>query len=56
LLTNAQIAAGLRISSSGHVSDLIESCDRELRTNQVARAFVDRCLDTLRREKGEPKA
>ena len=42
------IAATLRLRSSGHVSDLIASCDRELACDSTMREFVDRCLDTLR--------
>lgn len=56
LLPNRDIAAGLRLRSSGHVSDLIRHCDREIASNPVIRACVDRCIATVRREDGEPKA
>ena len=55
LSTNAEIAAALRMRSSGHVSDLIRKCDRELSANIDAREVIDRCLSTLRGEWGEPK-
>ena len=55
LLTNAEIAAGLRLRSSGHVSDLIQRCDQELVTNEVARTLIDTCISTLRSENREPK-
>lgn len=55
LLTNAEIAAGLRIRSSGHVSDLVRKCDRALDENPILRRYVDRCLSTIRRNLGEPK-
>lgn len=51
LLTHRDIAAGLRVRSSGHVSDLIRRCDRELGRDSVLQAGVDRCLATIRREK-----
>jgi REP element-mobilizing transposase RayT len=55
LLTNRDIAAGLRLQSSGHVSDLIRRCDRELDRNPILRDGLDRCLSTIRGAKGEPK-
>jgi hypothetical protein len=56
LLTNREIAAGLRMRSSGHVSDLINRCERELSISPVLRACVDRCISTIRRKTGETKA
>jgi len=55
LLTNGEIAAGLRLRSSGHVSDVIRRCDRELDANPILRRYVDRCLSTIRRNYREPK-
>jgi hypothetical protein len=55
LLTNRDIAAGLRLQSSGHVSDLIRRCERELDRNPILRDGLDRCLSTIRGAKGEPK-
>jgi REP element-mobilizing transposase RayT len=56
LLPNRDIAAGLRIQSTGHVSGLIRRCDRELALNPVVQECIDRCVATIRRELGEPKA
>ena len=50
-LVNRQIAAGLRLRSEGHISRLIEQCDRELDGNATLRSCVDRCLATGGREK-----
>jgi len=55
LLTNRDIAAGLRMRSSGHVSDLVRHCERELAINPHLRACVDCCIATIRRETGETK-
>ena len=46
-LTNTEIAAGLRIRSSGHVSRLVNRCDQELRNDSRLRECVDRCLSTI---------
>lgn len=46
-LTNRQIAAGLRLRSPGHVSDIVAECDRELSRNAMLREAVDRCMSTL---------
>jgi putative transposase len=51
LLTNRDIAAGLRLRSSGYVSRLIRRCDRELNQDPLLRVAVDRCLATLSRER-----
>ncbi len=55
LLPNRDIAAGLRLRSSGYVSTLVERCDQQLRQNPRLRDCVDRCLATLRRYKCESK-
>ncbi|HJT17044.1 MAG TPA: transposase [Thermoanaerobaculia bacterium] len=55
LLTNSEIAAGLRMRSSGHVSDIVRRCDRELDQNPILCRYVHRCISTLRRNEGEPK-
>jgi hypothetical protein len=38
------IAATLRLRSSGHISDLIATCERELDRDGLLRSIVDRCL------------
>ncbi|HSP17301.1 MAG TPA: transposase [Thermoanaerobaculia bacterium] len=55
LLTNSEIAAGLRMRSSGHVTGLIQRCDQELEQSERLRLSIDRCLATLRRRTGETK-
>jgi putative transposase len=55
LLTNRDVAAGLRLRSSGNVTDLIRTCDRELARNRILRARIDHCIATIRRGKGESK-
>ncbi|HEY6843399.1 MAG TPA: hypothetical protein VI391_04470, partial [Thermoanaerobaculia bacterium] len=54
-LTNAEIAAGLRIRSSGHVTRLVAQCDRELTNNAQLRNFVDAYLSTICRNRAEGK-
>ena len=54
-LTYREIAAGLRLRSSGHVSDLIRRCDKEIDWNPVLRDHIDICIATLRRKHCEPK-
>src|SRR5439155_27216953 len=51
LLPVRDIAAGLRLRSSGYVSNLISRCDRELNQDPFLRGCVDRCLATIGREK-----
>lgn len=46
-LTNSQIAAGLRLRSLGHVTDIVAECDREMSRNAMLREAVDRCMSTL---------
>jgi REP-associated tyrosine transposase len=55
LLTNGEIAAGLRLRSSGQVTRLALRCDRELRCSSRLQEDVDRCLSTLRRDCAEVK-
>lgn len=55
LLSNAQIAAALRLRSASHVSELVRTCDRELRLAPSLQNHVDYCLDTLRRKNRQPK-
>jgi putative transposase len=55
LLTNREIAAGLRLKSSGHVSDLVRRFDRELAANPVLQGWVDQCISTIRGKSGKPK-
>lgn len=54
-MTYREIAAGLRLRSSGHVSDLIQRCDREVDRNPLLRDHLDTCIATLRRKNCEPK-
>jgi hypothetical protein len=44
----AAIGAGLRIGSSGHVSDLIRLCDARLDRDRKLQQRADRCCDRLR--------
>jgi putative transposase len=55
LLTNREIAAGLRLRSAGHVTTLVRACDREQSSNEVIREAVDRCVSTFRRKNRQPK-
>jgi hypothetical protein len=55
-LTNAEIAAGLRLRSSGHVTRLAAQCESELRRHPRVREYVHECLSTLGRDRAEGKA
>ena len=55
LLTNRQIAAGLRLRSSGHIAELVRRFDRELTGNPVLQGWVDRCVSTIRGKSGNPE-
>jgi len=55
LLTNRDIAAGLRLRSTGYVSRLIRMCERKLAEDPPLRRSVDRCLATIGRSKYEGK-
>jgi len=46
LLTNVEIAAGLRLRYSGQISRLAEQCDRVLSGNPALRNYVNVCLST----------
>jgi len=48
LLTNREIAAGLRLRSSSRVSQLVRDFDRDLSGNTVLQGWVDRCISTIR--------
>ena len=48
LLTNREIAAGLRLRSGSRVTQLVRRCDRELDGNPVLQGWVDRCVSTIR--------
>ena len=48
LLRRRSIAAGLRLDSSGRVSDLIRLFDAELDGNRSLQAKIDRCCELLR--------
>jgi REP-associated tyrosine transposase len=49
LLTNAEVAAGLRLRSSSRVTQLLDLCEKELVRSEDVRVAVDQCLATLRR-------
>jgi REP-associated tyrosine transposase len=55
LLTHREIAAGLRLRSSGHIAELVRRFDRELAANPVLQGWVDRCISTIRGKSGKPK-
>jgi putative transposase len=48
LLPLSAIAAGLRLRSAGHVSDLIRRCDEQLQHNEMLQSGLARCLSTIR--------
>jgi hypothetical protein len=50
LLTNREIAAGLRLRSVARVTQLIQECDISLSSNAAVRDAVDRTISTLRRK------
>ena len=51
LLTNREIAAGLRLRSSGYVATLVRQCEVELDRDPLLREGLDRCLSTIRSQK-----
>ena len=51
LLTNREIAAGLRMRSASHVSKLVRKFDRELSEKPELQKVVDDCVSTLSRKK-----
>ena len=54
-LTNRDIAAGLRVRSSGDVSRMMKCFERQLREQPLLQDGVDRCVSTIRRKKAEGK-
>ena len=48
LITLRSIAAGLRLRSEGHISNLIRRCDREFGASQTLLGFLDATLVMLR--------
>lgn len=48
LITLRSIAAGLRLRSEGHISNLIRRCDREFGSDGVLLGYLDSALVTLR--------
>jgi REP-associated tyrosine transposase len=56
MLTQRDIAAGLRLRSAGHVWKLIRGCDKELNANPLLQEGVDRCISTMRGKKQKAKA
>lgn len=55
MLTNSEIAAGLRLRSDSRVTRLVAECDQQQRESAVVRHIIDRCVATLRRKKCEVK-
>jgi REP element-mobilizing transposase RayT len=52
-LTNAAIAAALRLRSDKQVTNLVRECDQRLALNPRMQSFVDRCVATLGRKNSE---
>jgi REP element-mobilizing transposase RayT len=48
LITLRSIAAGLRMRSEGHISNLIRRCERELGASGILLGYLDAALATLR--------
>jgi putative transposase len=48
LITLRSIAAGLRMRSEGHISNLIRRCDREFAADKILLGYLDAALGTLR--------
>jgi hypothetical protein len=48
LITLRSIAAGLRLRSEGHISNLIRRCDREFGSSKDLLGYLDAALVTLR--------
>jgi REP element-mobilizing transposase RayT len=53
MLTNGEIAAGLRLRSGSRVTQLVRDFDRELDRNAVLQGWVDRCVSTIRRKNSQ---
>jgi putative transposase len=56
LLTNREIAAGLRLRSEGYVSTLVKRSDLESATDPKLQFGIDACISTLRGAKERSKA
>ncbi len=56
MLTQRNIAAGLRLRSAGHVANLVRECDEELAGNPMLQEGIDRCVSTVRGKNWNPKA
>jgi hypothetical protein len=48
LITLRSIAAGLRLRSEGHISNLIRRCDHEFGSSEALLGYLDAALATLR--------
>jgi hypothetical protein len=55
LLTHREIAAGLRLRSVGHISNLVRECDRQLEVDNSLRVVVDAVRSTMCGKKQESK-
>jgi REP element-mobilizing transposase RayT len=55
LLTHREIAAGLRLRSVGHISNLVRECERRLDADTSLRAVVDAVCSTMCGKKQESK-
>lgn len=55
LLTNAEIAAGLRLRSSGYVADLAHRAESKVAVDRGMQAWIDQCVSTLRGQQRETK-
>jgi putative transposase len=53
LLTNREIAAGLRLRSSSRISQLARRCEGELVANPELQRRVDQCISTIRRKNSQ---
>ena len=55
LLTHREIAAGLRLRSVGHISNLVRECDRQLDVDTSLQAVIDAVRSTMCGKKQESK-
>jgi putative transposase len=53
LLTNRQIAAGLRLRSDSYVSRLVRESEQEANSDPSLQVWIDDCISTLRRNLGQ---
>ena len=56
LLTNREIAAGLRLQSSSYVSQLLRESERQITSDPRLQRLVDECISTLRGEDRQTQA